>query len=198
MAVVVALLEPERWQTLQCRPGGQRAAGFEFAAVRVWAVRHGEAGPPIWLLVRRSLEPTPEVKYYVSNADAATPLEVLAQVACTRHEVEDYLRGRQELPGDGAVRDAVVGRLAPSHEFGGDGSSVHHADAARSEKKTPELTLDRVVRLLWRAIGIPKLSVEAAIELVNYHINRNRIARNSHMKSWMLKHGNRVEKFVPL
>ena len=26
------------------------------------------------------------------------------------------LRGRQELPGDGAVRDAVVGRLAPPHE----------------------------------------------------------------------------------
>ena len=45
------------------------------------------------------------------------------------------LRGRQELPGDGAVRDAVVGRLAPSHELGGDGSSVHHADAARPEKK---------------------------------------------------------------
>jgi hypothetical protein len=51
---------------------------FEFAAVRVWAVRHGAAGPPIWLLVRRSLEATPEIKYYVSNGDAATPREVLA------------------------------------------------------------------------------------------------------------------------
>ncbi len=60
------------------------------------------------------------------------------------------------------------------------------------------LTLDRVVRLLWSAIGVPRLSLEAAIELVNYHINRNRIARNSHMKSWMLKHRNRGEKFVPL
>jgi hypothetical protein len=65
-------------------------------------------------------------------------------------------------------------------------------------KKTQELTLDRVVRLLLSAIGVPKLSVAAAIRLVDYHIHRNRIARNSHMKSWMLKHGNRVEKFVPL
>jgi len=48
------------------------------------------------------------------------------------------------------------------------------------------------------AIGLPKLSVETAIRLVDYHLNRNRIARNSHMKSWMLKHGDRVEKFVPL
>ena len=66
------------------------------------------------------------------------------------------------------------------------------------QKKTPELTLDRVVRLLWSAIGVPQLSIEAAIELVDYHINRNRIARNSHMKSWMLKHGDRIAKFVPL
>src|SRR5581483_130192 len=65
-------------------------------------------------------------------------------------------------------------------------------------KKTPELTLDRVVRLLWSAIGVPQLSIEAAIELVDYHINRNRIARNSHMKSWMLKNGDRIAKFVPL
>ena len=34
--------------------------------------------------------PTPEIKYYVSNGDAATPLEVLAEVACTRHEIEEY------------------------------------------------------------------------------------------------------------
>ena len=32
----------------------------------------------------------PEVKSYVSNADASTPLGVLAGVACTRHDVEDY------------------------------------------------------------------------------------------------------------
>ena len=32
----------------------------------------------------------PEIQYYVSNADASTPLGVLAQVACTRHAVEDY------------------------------------------------------------------------------------------------------------
>ncbi len=72
---------------------------FEFAAIRVWAVRHGEAGPPIWLLVRRSLEPVPEVKYYVSNADASTPLEVMAQVACTRHKVEDFFEDAKSYLG---------------------------------------------------------------------------------------------------
>ena len=32
----------------------------------------------------------PEVKYYVSNGDDKTPLEVLAEVACTRHRIEDF------------------------------------------------------------------------------------------------------------
>src|SRR3954452_4070631 len=90
VAAVASGLDRQAWRALQVRPGAKGPLAFEFAAVRVWAVRHGAAGPPIWLLVRRSLEPVPEVKYYVSNADALTPLEVLAGVACTRHEVEEY------------------------------------------------------------------------------------------------------------
>jgi SRSO17 transposase len=90
VAEVAASLGPEAWRTIRVRQGAKGPLCFEFAAVRVWAVRHRKPGPPIWLLIRRSLEPVPEVKYYVSNADAATSLEVLAEVACTRHAVEGY------------------------------------------------------------------------------------------------------------
>jgi SRSO17 transposase len=55
--------------------------------------------PPVWLLVRRSLEPVPEVKYYLSNADGSTPLGVLAEVACTRHAVEDYFEDAKSYLG---------------------------------------------------------------------------------------------------
>jgi hypothetical protein len=99
VAAVVSALPPESWRTLEIRQGAKGPLAFEFAAVRVWAVRHGEAGPPIWLLVRRSLETTPEIKYYVSNGDAATPLGVLAQVACTRHEIEEYLEDAKSYLG---------------------------------------------------------------------------------------------------
>ena len=71
---VVSSLEPEAWQTLCVGQGAKGPLVSEFAARRVWAVRHGEAGPPIWLLVRRSLEEPAETKYYVSNAEASTPL----------------------------------------------------------------------------------------------------------------------------
>jgi SRSO17 transposase len=99
VAAVVSALPPERWRTLQIRQGAKGPLCFEFAAVRVWAVRHGAAGLPIWLLVRRSLEATPEIKYYVSNGDTATPLGVLAQVACTRHEVEEYFQDAKSYLG---------------------------------------------------------------------------------------------------
>ena len=195
---VVSDLEPGRWRRLCVGQGAKGPLVFDFVAVRAWAVRHGRAGAPIWVLVRRSLEEKPEVKYYVSNGDEKTPLEVLAQVACTRHRVEEFLEDAKSYLGMAQYETRSwigwhhhMSLVALAHLF----ITLARLDL---QKKAPELTLDRVVRLLWSALGIEKLSVEAAIELVNYHINRNRIARNSHMKSWMLKHGNRGEKFVPL
>jgi SRSO17 transposase len=99
VSAVASGLGREVWQALQVREGAKGPLAFEFAAVRVWAVRHGKAGPPVWLLIRRSLEPAPEIKYYISNADAATPLKVLAEVACTRHAVEDYFEDAKSYLG---------------------------------------------------------------------------------------------------
>jgi SRSO17 transposase len=99
VVAVVADLPPERWHTLCVGRGAKGPLVFEFAAVRVWAVRHGAAGPPIWLVVRRSLEETPELKYYVSDGDATTPLAVLARVACTRHRVEEFFEDSKSYLG---------------------------------------------------------------------------------------------------
>lgn len=86
---VAESLSPSAWKTLQLRDGAKGPLVFEFAAVRVWQVRHRKPGPPSWLLIRRSLEPKPEVKYYISNADAHVPLETLAQVTGVRWRVEE-------------------------------------------------------------------------------------------------------------
>ncbi len=99
VVMVASDLSSEAWQTLKIRQGAKGPLAFEFAAGRVWAVRHRKAGPPVWLLVRRSLDPTPEVKYYISNADVSTPLAVLAEVACTRHAVEDYFEDAKSYLG---------------------------------------------------------------------------------------------------
>jgi SRSO17 transposase len=84
-------LPPDAWQVLQLRPGARGPLAFAFARVRVWAVRHRQPGPACWLLLRRSLEPDAEVKYYLSNAAEDEPLEAMALVTGTRYRVEEYL-----------------------------------------------------------------------------------------------------------
>jgi SRSO17 transposase len=78
------------WQTWHLREGACGPLVFQFAAVRVWAVRHRKPGPPIWLVLRRSLEPAAEIKYYVSNAPPETKLETMALVTGCRYRVEEF------------------------------------------------------------------------------------------------------------
>ena len=86
---VAASLPQSAWQTLQLRDGAKGPLMFEFAAVRVWQVRHRKPGPPSWLVIRRSLEANPETKYSLSNADADVPLATLAAVTGVRWRVEE-------------------------------------------------------------------------------------------------------------
>lgn len=88
---VAATLPATAWQALQLRQGAKGPLVFEFARVRVWAVRDRKPGPAVWLVVRRSLGPDAEVKYYLSNADADMPLAPLALVTGTRYRVEEWL-----------------------------------------------------------------------------------------------------------
>ena len=90
VAAVAAGLPAGAWQPMKVREGSVGPLVFEFAAVRAWAMRDRKPGPPVWLLIRRSMEEAPEVKYYISNGDAGTTVEVLALVACSRFRVEEF------------------------------------------------------------------------------------------------------------
>jgi hypothetical protein len=56
------------------------------------------------------------------------------------------------------------------------------------EKESKGLTLDRAVRLLRSALAETALTVEKAIALMDYHEERNRIAKASHDKAWHARH----------
>lgn len=90
VGAIAASLPPSAWQVLQLRPGAKGPLAFAFARVRVWAVRHRKPGPACWLVLRRSLEPDAEVKYYLSNAAEDEPLETMALVTGTRYRVEEF------------------------------------------------------------------------------------------------------------
>ena len=103
---IVADLPPEVWQPLKLREGAKGPLVFEFAVLRVWAMRHDRPGPPIWLLIRRSLDKAPDVKYYVSSAREGTPWQQLAMVTGTRHPCGGIFGGREDAPGHGRLRSA--------------------------------------------------------------------------------------------
>jgi SRSO17 transposase len=91
-------LSAAAWRVLCLRAGSGEPVVFEFAAVRVWAMRQQGPGPTVWLLLRRPLGGVGEVKYYVSNGAADVPLEILALVGGCRMRVEEYFEdGKSHL-----------------------------------------------------------------------------------------------------
>jgi SRSO17 transposase len=185
---LAARLPAAAWQALQVREGACNPLVFEFAALRVWAVRHRRPGPAIWVVMRRSVDDRGAVKYGVSNAAADTPLETLALVTGCRFRVDEWFE-------DGKMH------LGMSQYEARAWSSWHHhmslvglahlfvtLTKARLKKKTPELTLDMSVRLLRSVLQRPKLTEEEAIAVMDYHLERNRIARRSYQRSWKKRH----------
>jgi SRSO17 transposase len=191
-----ANLPASAWHAYQLREGACGPLVFEFAAVRVWAVRHRKSGPPIWLMMRRSLAAEPEIKYYVSNASADTPLESMALVSSCRVRVEEYFEdGKSHL---GMAQYEARGWPSWHHHM----SLVALAHLLVTltrltlKKKTTELTLDLALRVLRSALLRPTMTKQDAIEIIEYHLRRNRIARTSHRKTWFRIHKNVTFKLL--
>lgn len=185
---VAESLPAEAWHTYQLREGACGPLVFQFAAVRVWAVRHRKPGPPTWLVIRRSLAADPEVKYYVSNAAAGTPLERMALVTGCRYRVEEFFQeGKSYL---GMAQYEARSWTSWHHHMSlvGLAHLLVTLTRLRLKKKTPELTLDLALRLWRSALPRPTLTDEDAIAVVDYHLQRNRVAKASHRKSWLKRH----------
>jgi SRSO17 transposase len=177
----------EDWEAMQLREGTKGPLVYEYARVRVWAIRHGKIGIPIWLVFQRSLDGG-ELKYYVSNADEETSLEEMALVTGTRYRVEEYF-------------EDCKSHLGMAHYETRAWTSWHHhmslvalahlyvtLTKLEMKREIPDFTLDMAVRVLRSAFARGELTVEEAMSIIDYHRRRNRIANDSHRKSWLRKH----------
>lgn len=193
---VAAHLPASAWQTMQVREGTAGPLVFEFAAIRMWTVRHRRPGPAAWLVLRRSLRPSPELKYYVSNAAPETELGTLALVTGSHWRVEEFFEEGKSY-------------LGMAHYEARAWSSWHHhmslvalahlfitLTRQRLKRKTPELTLDMALRLLRSTLALPKLTLEDSIAIVGYYLRRNRAAKQSHYKTWEKQHKNTKFKLL--
>jgi len=98
---LAAQLPPAAWHRYRILEGSKGPLVADFAAVRAVAMRDGLPGPEVWVLLRRPLTEVPEaaeVKSYLCNAPAATPLEALVRVSGMRWPIECcFEEGKGEL-----------------------------------------------------------------------------------------------------
>ena len=190
VSLLAQTIPTKDWRVIQLREGAKGPLAFEFTRLRVWSMRHRHAGPQVWLLIRRSLEPVPEMKYYISNAAPDVPLETMALVTGARWPVEEFF-------------EDAKGKLGMAHYEARSWTSWHHhmslvalahlyvVQVRRDlKRKTPDLTLDMAMRLLQATLPRPQLTIEDAEDLIDYYRDRNKQATNSHRKMWLARHPN--------
>lgn len=193
---IMATLPAAAWQPIQLREGAKGPLVFEYARLRVWAVRHRRPGPAVWLVLQRSVDNPQEVKVWVSNADEQTPLELLAQAGATRFRVELFF-------------EEAKGELGMGHYEARAWTSWHHHMAlvgmahlfatlvrqeCRAEKE--QLTLRQSFDLIRAAITRPPQTYDESIQLAEYYLDRNATATRSHRKTWLQKHKRLAEKLM--
>jgi SRSO17 transposase len=184
---LAAELPADAWQVIQLREGTKGPLVAEFARLRVWSIRDAAPGPLVWLMFRRDVD-SGDVKYFVSNGDAETPLEVLAQVSAARHCVEAFF---EDGKGDFGLADYEArGWTSWRHHMSLVGLAHLYVVLTRQTlgRHLPQLTLDRALNLIQAALAHPQLSLEQAQHLLVYHTHQNEVARKSHSKSWLRKH----------
>lgn len=89
---LAAQVPPSQWQRHQIKEGGKGPMVAEFAFVRVVPVRDDMPGAESWLVLRRSLGETPEVKTYLCNAPVSTRQSKLVWASGMRWPVETAIK----------------------------------------------------------------------------------------------------------
>ncbi len=88
VARLVAAWPETQWQRLTVAVGEKGPRTYDWACARVVEHRDGAPGPEVWLLARRSLSTPTDLASYLSNAPPETSVRTLAQVASSRHAIE--------------------------------------------------------------------------------------------------------------
>jgi len=98
LRAIAASLPKSSWARYTFKGGSKGPIVAEFAFLRVTTVRDKLPGPRVWAVFRRSLDPQPELKFYLSNAPLTCTHCELAQLSGLRWPVETTLEeGKGEV-----------------------------------------------------------------------------------------------------
>jgi SRSO17 transposase len=93
---LAAALPAAAWRVAQIKDGSKGPLVAEVAFVRAVAVRDALPGPDVWVVFRRALDATRELKVYLCNAAADTAPETLVWLLGFRWPVEQAIKEAKE------------------------------------------------------------------------------------------------------
>ncbi len=183
------MLEQE-WIEFHIKDTGMGAMVWEARCAPFWIKRDNAVAGPYWLIAARERLHPETIKYFLSNASAGVPLEVLVHVAFSRWPVERCLEDEKSELGmshfevrkyDGVLRHLRITQV--SHLF------LARQTQRLAEKKSggddlPGARCDqRAARRIAVEQGRSKAAAGKAARIIRETQRRNAAARKSHAKT---------------
>lgn len=180
---LAACLRSTRWVRMHIQQGSQGPQYAELAFLRVIEARHGLPAQELWLILRRSLDGSGELKCYLSNAPASLSPLGLGGMTVARWPVELLFKEDKSVLGlDHYEMRSWLGwhhhmlLVALAHHF-----LVRLR--LRLAPYSPALTFYQVHLLLCSVLSKLVSTARSAIQQVHYYQRRYAAASASHRKS---------------
>jgi SRSO17 transposase len=193
---IAATLSQSAWARYTFKAGRQGPMVAEFAFLRVTAVRDRLPGPRVWAVFRRSLEPQPELKFYLSNAPLSCAHYELAQLTGLRWPVETTLEeGKGEVGMDHYETRSWRGWHHHMVQ-----TFLAHLFLMRLRllfKKTPALTTAPAHQLVAYVIREEMDRLADILDIIDYRQQQNYAAYRTHRKRTLRRHKQRSSTRKP-
>jgi SRSO17 transposase len=175
-------LRPHCWYRRTVSEGSKGPIAYEFARRRVTLCRDGLPDRTVWLVVKRSLSPTPKYWYYISNAPVSAPLSLFVWMSGRRWAIEQCF---EESKSDVGMDHYEVRTYKGWHHHMLMTMLAHFflwRLKIRLEKKSPALTVPQLRRLLEEVLPLRRWTSELKVALIAWVQKRNHQAYGSHRK----------------
>jgi SRSO17 transposase len=179
---LVQKIPKQDWVRAVIKEGSKGPIVCDFAFLRVTEARGGLPAAELWLIIRRNLDDSSEVKFYFSNAPVSTPLGEFVRISGMRWPIETIF---EESKGEVGMDHYEMRSWIGWHHHMLLVSLAHHFLVRlriQFQEQAPALTIYQVRILLCSVLPSFISDIQAALERVRYYQKCNFASYLSHRK----------------